>query len=170
MRFRAPWIKFLPPFVILNIATLGRIGYWGKAPGTNGSFAGIIFYTIVFFSLKPFAYFILAALLIYISIPICGEAEILMRKRDPSEVIFDEFVAIPVCFIGLHPEMDQYGVWLVMLPGFLLFRFFDIVKPLGIKRLQKLEGGLGVVVDDLAAGIATCVSLHVIFWAWGRFI
>jgi len=50
----------------------------------------------------------------------------------------------------------------VLLAGFVLFRIFDIAKPFGISKLQNLPGGLGCVVDDLAAGIASCIVLHLI--------
>lgn len=106
---------------------------------------------------------------IYLGIVFCGQAELWIGKPDPGEIILDEFVAIPLCFIGTHTIMEQYPVWIIMLLAFCLFRFFDIVKPLGIKRLQKLEGGLGIVADDLAAAIATCVCIHTIFYAWEYF-
>lgn len=169
MKISPLWIKFLPPTVVVNVATLGPIGLWGRAPGTNGTIAGIIFYTLFFYPLSPLPYALWAAFFIYLGIVFCGQAEVWMGKSDPGEIILDEFVAIPLCFIGTHYIMDEYPVWIVMLLVFCLFRFFDILKLFGIKRLQKLEGGLGVVADDLAAAIATCVCIHIIFYAWGYF-
>ncbi len=168
MKIRPLWIKFLPPSWVVGVATLGPVGLWGRAPGTSGSIAGIIFYTLFFYSLGYVSYFIWAALFIYLGVVFCGEAEVLMQKHDPGEIILDEFVAIPLCFIGVRPIMDNYPVWIVILLGFVLFRFFDVVKPLGIKRLQKFEGGVGVVADDVAAALATCVSIHVVFLIWER--
>lgn len=55
---------------------------------------------------------------------------------------------------------------MTLLAGFALFRFFDIAKPWGIARLQRLPGGWGVVVDDLAAALATCATLHLGVWLW----
>lgn len=153
----------MPSSWIIAAATLGPIGLWGKAPGTNGSVAGIIFYTLFFYPLGYLPYLIWAALFIYFGIVFCGEGEILMGKHDPGEIVLDEFVAIPLCFIGVRPIMDHYPVWIVILLGFVLFRFFDIVKPLGIKGLQKFESGVGVVADDVAAALATCISIHVVF-------
>ena len=170
MKIRAPWIKFLPRSWVVNIATLGPLGFWGKMPGTIGSLAGLIFYTIFLFPLSPQTLFLIEALFIYLSIAFCGEAELIMRKNDPGQIILDEFVAIPLCFLGTHYIMDQYGVWLVMILGFILFRLFDIIKPFGIKRLQKLEGGLGVVIDDVAAAFASCVTIHLGFFIWNKFL
>jgi phosphatidylglycerophosphatase A len=57
-------------------------------------------------------------------------------------------------------------VWAVLLAGFALFRLFDITKPLGIARLQNLPGGWGVVIDDTAAALAACATLHAVVWLW----
>lgn len=161
-----PWTGMLPTQVVNNAATLGKLGYWGKAPGTNGSVAGLLLYTVMFHPLHPVFYILLAAVWIYLGIAFCGEAENRMFQRDPGCVILDEVVAIPVCFIGLQGAITAYGVWAftILLTGFGLFRFFDILKPLGIAKLQDLPGGLGVVADDIAAGLATCVCLHLIFY------
>lgn len=164
------WIKFLPRSFIVKIATLGPLGFWGKMPGTNGSLAGLIFYTIFFYSISPQSLILLEALFIYLSILICDEAEHIMGKIDPPQIILDEFIAIPLCFLGTHYLMNQYRVWVIMLLGFFLFRFFDIIKPFGIKRLQKLEGGLGIVIDDVVAALATCGSMHLIFLIWEKFL
>lgn len=170
MEIRAPWIKFLPRAWVVNVATLGPLGFWGKMPGTNGSLAGLIFYTIFLYSLSPQTLFLFEVFFIYISIAFCGEAELIMRKNDPSQIILDEFIAIPLCFIGTQYIMDEYGVWVIMILGFVLFRLFDIIKPFGIKRLQKLKGGLGVVIDDVAAAFATCVIIHLGFFIWRKFL
>lgn len=170
MKIKTPWIKFLPQSLVVNIATLGPLGFLGKAPGTNGTLAGLIFYTVFFYGLSFDFFFLLEILFIYLAIAFCGAAEIFMRKKDPGQIILDEFVAIPLCFIGTQPIMDRYGVWLIILLSFCLFRFFDILKPLGIRQLQKLEGGLGIVMDDIAAAIATCVSIHIGFLLWNRFV
>ncbi len=157
------WTKLLSTPLVVNTATLGPLGTRLKAPGTWGSVAGILWYTVAFHNASPIGYLFLLALSIYFAIGICGEAEERLFKRDPGEVILDEFVAIPLCFVGLQGAIVQLGswAWLLMLAGFGLFRLFDILKPFGIRGLQSLPGGLGVVVDDLAAAVATCVVLHV---------
>lgn len=161
-------MRFLPTELVVNIATLGRLGFIGHAPGTLGSFLGLVWYTVVFHQADLISYFFLIVFSILFAIAFCGEAEIRLRKSDPGEVILDEFVAIPLCFIGLSTRMQIYPVWLIILLGFLLFRFFDIVKPLGIKKLQDYHGGVGVVADDLAAAVATCITLHIFFFAFEK--
>lgn len=159
-----PFMAFLPQRLVCDVATVGPVGYWGKAPGTNGSVVGVILYTLVFHHLHPLAYALLLLLLLWLSVAFCDEAERRMRKQDPGEVIIDEVVAMPVCFIGLQPLIAQlqHNAWVVLLLGFALFRLFDILKPLGISRLQNLPGGWGVAADDIAAAIATCICLQLL--------
>jgi phosphatidylglycerophosphatase A len=156
------WPSLLPKSWIINLSTLFHLGYLRPAPGTWGSVAGLLFYILIFHSLPPFLYLFCLLFWTWFAIGICGEAEVRMRKRDPSEVILDELVAIPYCFIGLQAVLTDGTTWFWSLAGLLLFRFFDILKPLGIRRLQRLHGGLGVVIDDIAAAIATCIILHVL--------
>ena len=154
--------QFLPTRWITNLATLGPIGYWKKMPGTYGSFVGLIWYTLFFHELDPFFYLLMCGFTCYLACGICTQAELILQKKDPGCIILDEMVAIPLCFIGLQPYMQHYPVWWYMLSGFLLFRLFDIVKPWGIKRLQALPGGVGVVMDDVVAALVTCSCLHLI--------
>jgi phosphatidylglycerophosphatase A len=107
---------------------------------------------------------------LYLAVAICGEAEFRLGRRDPGEVILDEFTAMPLCFLGwpvLARVLPSWAApWAVFVAGFLLFRLFDITKPLGIRKLQDLPGGWGIVVDDVAAALATCAVLHGAAWAW----
>ncbi len=167
MKHAPVWLRAVPDSWILNLSTLGRLGYLSKAPGTLGSLAGLVWFTVVFYHLNLFFFMFLAVLTLYLAVLICGEGERRMRKVDPPEMILDEMVAIPLCFFGLQvggpqPVLDGPFAWLVVLLGFVLFRFFDILKPLGIRGLQKMPGGQGVVIDDVAAALATCVCLHLI--------
>lgn len=159
-----PLMAFLPERLVCDVATIGPVGTWGKAPGTNGSVVGVILYTLVFHHLHPLGYAIGLLLLLGVSIAFCDEAERRMHKQDPGEVIIDEVAAIPFCFIGLQGAIAQlqHNAWILLLAGFALFRFFDILKPLGINRLQNLPGGIGVTADDIAAALATCVCLHLL--------
>lgn len=159
-----PFMAFLPQRLVCDVATIGPVGNWGKAPGTNGSIVGVILYTLVFHHLHPLGYALGLVFLIGLSVAFCDEAERRMQKQDPGEVIIDEVVAIPVCFIGLQSLIAhlQHNAWVVLLLGFALFRLFDILKPLGISRLQNLPGGWGVTADDIAAAIATCICLQLL--------
>jgi phosphatidylglycerophosphatase A len=92
---------------------------------------------------------------------ICGEAEFRLGEKDPGCVILDEMVAMPLCFVTSAGLRNRFSMWVILLGGFLLFRFFDIVKPFGIKKLQNFNGGIGIVVDDLAAAIYAASVLFI---------
>jgi phosphatidylglycerophosphatase A len=85
--------------------------------------------------------------------------------RDPGCIVLDEFAAMPLVFLGTDGLVTPERLPVLLFAGFALFRFFDILKPLGIRRLQDLPGGLGVLVDDLAAALAACGTLHALIWA-----
>jgi phosphatidylglycerophosphatase A len=96
----------------------------------------------------------------YLAVGICGEAEVRLRKRDPGEIVLDEVIVMPLCFLGWRTLPVVAPTWAVLLAGFALFRLFDIAKPFGIRRLQALPAGWGVVADDVAAALAACATLH----------
>jgi len=175
MRLEQPiWPKFLPGWFVLGCARLGPIGRKLPAPGTWGSLAGLLYFTVVFYPLGTVGTLVLSAAGGYLAVALCGEAEFRLGRKDPGEVILDEFVAMPLCFLGwrmlasglVSPEWR----WVIFLAGFGLFRFFDILKPLGINRLQDLPAGWGVVIDDTAAALATCATMHAakLVWIWTR--
>ncbi|VBB42731.1 Phosphatidylglycerophosphatase A [uncultured Desulfatiglans sp.] len=82
----------------------------------------------------------------------------LLRKDDPSPVVIDEVAGTLVTLFLVPPS------WLGWTAGFFLFRFFDILKPYPIRRLERLRGGLGIVADDLLAGVYARVVLGLILW------
>ncbi|MEY2881178.1 MAG: hypothetical protein RLZZ15_3558 [Verrucomicrobiota bacterium] len=163
MRLEQPtWTRGWPTPLVVALATLGPIGRRLPAPGTWGSAAGLLWVAGAFWWPQLGLGCTLALVLAsaYAAVAICGEAELRLGKSDPGEVILDEFVAMPLCFLGVPLANGPLPAWGVWLAGFAVFRFFDIAKPLGIRRLQALPGGWGVVVDDLAAAVATAGTLH----------
>lgn len=160
-----PWTRLMATPLLVNLATLGPLGLVKKGPGTVGSVAGIALYAVFFHHLAPFGFLLLSALSIYFAIAVCDTAERRLQMRDPGMIILDEFVAVPLVFLGMggyNGLIAAHGGWPVLLAGFVLFRIFDIAKPFGISKLQNLPGGLGCVVDDLAAALASCVVLHLL--------
>lgn len=156
------WLRQLSNRTLLNLATLYHLGNW-PAPGTWGSIAGVILYILVFSALSPFLYCTGLIGLLYISVFICGEAEKRLNRKDAPCIILDEFAAVPICYIGFNPIVLGTDAWIYLFTGFCLFRFFDILKPLGISRAQSLPGGWGVVMDDVLAAIATALVLNIFF-------
>ena len=157
--------------LILFVATLGPIGRKLPAPGTFGSLAGLVVYWLLVFpgTFEPMIIHSAFGLLALCAIPICGQAERILDKEDPNEVILDEFVAQPLVFIGVQwaspVHLFDTRILLILACGFGLFRFFDILKPLGIGRLQSIPGGTGVVADDIAAALAAGLLL---WWISGN--
>jgi phosphatidylglycerophosphatase A len=158
--------------MIVQIATLGPLGRL-KAPGTWGSAAGLLWWALV----VRFAHqkggpheFIFDSLVVLTAILLCGVAAAFIGKKDPSEVILDEFAAMPLVFL-FNPHV--YGgatSFVFVLLGFLLFRLFDITKPFGIKALEKLPGGFGIVLDDVMAAIYANLALQAVSRLWALLV
>lgn len=165
MRLRQPsWSRLLPTRLVVACATLGPLGRKLPAPGTWGSMAGLLYFALFYYHASTVGTLLACALAAYLAVGLCGEAEIRLGRRDPGAVVLDEFVAMPLCFLGWKMLPGAWPPWAILVGGFALFRFFDIVKPLGIYRLQKLPGGWGVVADDLAAALAVCATLQFAGW------
>jgi phosphatidylglycerophosphatase A len=167
MRLQQPiWPRFLPTTTILAFARLGPVGRKLRAPGTWGSLAGLLYFTVFFFEIGTAWTLIFSALGAYVAVAFCGEAEFRLGRKDPGEVILDEFIAMPLCFLGWTALQGPLPSWAVLLVGFGLFRLFDILKPFGIRKLQDLPAGWGVVADDLVAALAACGTMHALKLAW----
>ena len=149
--------------LVLLLATLGPIGRKLPAPGTFGSLVGLGFYYLLLApgAIDPAIIHSAFGILALLSIPICGKAARLLNKKDPQEVILDKFVAQPLVFLGVQwsAVLSVHSVCLVLGLGFALFRVLDILKPLGIGRLQHLPGGTGIVADDIAASLVAAPCL-----------
>jgi phosphatidylglycerophosphatase A len=177
MQLKQPsWTGRLPTAWVVGAATLGPIGRRLPAPGTWGSAVGVAYFWIGCAQIGGASEVVsvgwnlsVSVIAAYVAVALCGEAEIRLGKSDPGEVILDEVVAMPLCFLGWPTLLAAMPPWVALLAGFALFRLFDIAKPLGISRLQRLPGGWGVVIDDLAAALAACTTLHLGAWAWMTF-
>jgi len=167
MTFHQPiWTRFVPTRTVLMLATLGPVGRRLPAPGTWGSVAGLLYFTVFFYPLGILGNLVLSAIGGYFAVALCGEAEFRLGRKDPGEVILDEFVAVPLCFLGWQVLPGPSPAWVVFLSGLVLFRLFDITKPFGINKLQNLPGGWGIVIDDYAAALATCFVMHAAKFVW----
>lgn len=144
---------------IIDIGTLGRCGFCRIMPGTVGAFLGTIFSYIAFNLFRSSMLYIITFILVLFAIYVCSVAEKTIGTKDPSCVIFDEFIAMPICFLSVFERYNS--IWLLTV-GFVIFRIFDIFKPFGIKKLEKLNGGLGIVLDDVIAAIYTNISLQIL--------
>lgn len=143
------------PRLRLALATVLGLGSTPVAPGTAGSMAGLVLVWVLWQLAGPVA---VAAGAVVVSAVGIWAAEGTARhlgEEDPSRVVIDEVAGQMVALVWLPPTVP------VLAAGFLLFRLFDIMKPFPVRRLEKLPGGLGIVADDLAAGLYSVLLLHV---------
>ncbi|NQS70686.1 MAG: phosphatidylglycerophosphatase A [Desulfobulbaceae bacterium] len=143
--------------LFLFIATGAYSGYLPKAPGTWASGLTVLLWLLAgywgIFSLPT--YLLCVAVLFCIGVVSAGAAEKLVNRPDPGLVVIDEVVGqlLALTAAPAHP--------LVALAAFILFRFFDILKPFPIRWLdQHIHGGLGIMLDDLVAGLYALLVLH----------
>jgi phosphatidylglycerophosphatase A len=157
-------------YLALAVATVG-VGYFPIAPGTLGALVGVGLYLTVW----AWLYRILEAnaargrlSLLYIFTPLtaamllliflvtlagiwaASRAEKAVQKKDPSIVVIDEVAGQ---MIALLSGPFWLPTWWSILTAFILFRVFDIWKPYPIRRLEGLESGLGIMADDVLAGV-----------------
>lgn len=129
-----------------------------KAPGTFGTLAAIPVFLIAM--QLPSLYFLLLMLFMSVAgIYICGKAAEDAGVHDHGAIVWDEIVGFMITMYMIPVS------WLTILVGFALFRFFDILKPWPISYLDKnCHGGLGIMLDDVAAGIAAWACMMLIFY------
>ena len=138
------------------LATFGPIGYAPFAPATAGS---AVVALIGWFIPAPGLSEALALLCVgtLAAMWIAGEAEKELG-HDAKPIIVDEAVGQCIALLLVPHTIVAFAV------AFVLFRLFDIWKPLGAKQAQRLEGGTGVVADDVIAGLTACGVFHLGFW------
>lgn len=128
-----------------------------KAPGTFGTVAAIpVFLLFALFSAP--VYVALTILVCFSGIYICGKAAEDAGVHDHGAIVWDEIAGFLITMLFLPIT------WQTVLVGFLLFRFFDIVKPWPISFIdKKCHGGLGIMLDDIVAGFMALLCMHLIF-------
>ncbi len=141
---------------IVFLATGFYIGNIPFAPGTFGTILGLPLCFLLGLLKLPLA-LVCTMLFILIAIWISHIAEKRLKKKDPGCIVIDEIAGMAVTLIGLPFNLT------IGLSGFIIFRILDISKPFPIRALEKhLPGGLGVVADDVRAGIMANLILRVI--------
>ena len=140
-----------------QIATLGPVGYL-PAAGTFGTLCAVPLLVGLRY-LETYVRYIdegmIVGFLIVLSVWIVNKALICFAEQDPSEIVLDEVMGffVVMLFMPLQP--------LVLVMGFAYFRFFDILKPFGIERFERIGGGWGVVLDDITAAVFARMLLEV---------
>lgn len=131
-------------------STCFGLGFLTNMPGTVASAAAFLLYLL--FPLPLWA--ILAAGVA--GVVVSGRYAAGQNREDPSEVVIDEVIGTWVAMTGLSPGLG--------LPALFLFRVFDIVKPFPVNAAEKLPGGIGIMADDIVAGLYANVIVRAVEW------
>ena len=135
-------------------ASFFYLGHSPFMPGTLGSLAGLVIYSVVKDKLPIYAFSVI--FLFALGILFSAEAEKVYKRKDAQMIVIDE-----ACGMMLSLFLVPYNIWIVIL-GFILFRIFDITKPPPAKRIEKFSGSFGVMFDDIIAAIYTNFILQTI--------
>lgn len=141
--------------LIKTISTFFFIGYLPLIPGTFGSIAGVgIFYLLNGSSWLVYSLSVLC--IIALGLLTSGRMEKLLNKKDPGCIVIDEVMGMLIALSFLPPDPK------IIILAFLMFRILDTLKPYPAGRLQNMHGAIGVMGDDLVAGIYANIVLQVI--------
>ena len=142
--------------VVVLLATWGGCGFSPLAPGTVGTLGAIPLYLLL--AQLPLASYLTATLLLTVlACWAAGQAQEIYGEHDPGKIVIDEVAGYLVTMAGVPFS------WPGVVAGFFLFRLFDIVKPPPARWIDRhVTSGTGVVLDDVAAGLYACGSLHLL--------
>lgn len=141
---------------IFYFVTFFGVGLAPKAPGTFGTLAALPLIWALF-SIGPFVYMAVTLALALVAIFMCQIYESRSGRHDQPEIVIDEVLGIMIAMTWLPMT------WQSFVAAFVLFRILDIWKPFPIGYLdQRIPGGVGVIADDVAAGLITNIVLQVI--------
>lgn len=132
-------------------------GLLKPAPGTWGTLSAIPIYwgLAVYLELSFSMYLLVTALAFVVGVYLCGKTASDVGEHDHGAIVWDEIVGYLITMIALSPTTIN------IVAGFILFRFFDILKPWPIRAIdRKVHGGLGIMLDDVLAGIAAWLVLQ----------
>jgi phosphatidylglycerophosphatase A len=145
----------------LTVATALGAGYAPRAPGTAGAAVGVL----LWLALPQVLWIQLTATALVAAVGTWSGfvAEAHFGRRDPGEVVVDEVAGMMVTVL-LNPIAGP--LW--MLAAFVLFRAADIVKPFPVRWFERLPGGIGIMADDLMAGVYANLALRLLLWLSGH--
>lgn len=126
------------------------------APGTAGTVVAVPLYLLVA-QWDLLQYTVLLAVAALLGIWVCGAASRQLQVHDHPGIVWDEFVGYWITMWAMPPD------WIWAVAGFVVFRVYDIAKPWPVSVLdRKLGGGLGIMADDMLAGVMACLTLHIV--------
>ena len=148
--------KFL--FYLSRLSEAYPIGHSKYAPGTMGSLIGVLIGYFLILNLDIKFYLIFLLIIIIVSYLLCEAHLKLYNKKDPKEVVVDEVSGQFIAILGCVYSENLTYVFLSLILSFILFRFFDITKLGPIKKFEKLPNGIGIMADDIVAGLFAFVT------------
>ena len=140
------------------IWTAGFAGLVPVAPGTAGSVVGLVLLILVRATRNDWIEVLVLVIVVAVGTWSASAAERHYRREDPGEIVIDEVAGMMLPLLWLPSG------WVSFLVGFLAFRFFDIVKPFPARLAERLPGGVGVMADDLVAGLYGYASVWTVLW------
>lgn len=151
-------------FILKGIISAGYVGYFPVIKGTMGSLVGLIIYLAVFyFADIPYKIYLISGAGTIIFTIIClslGKwAEDYYQKKDPSYFVLDEVAGFFIAMFMVDISKEPVKILLFI---FVINRLFDIIKPFPANRAEKLPGGLGIVIDDLIAGVYANILFQIV--------
>jgi len=148
------------PMWVTLVATFFGVGRLKPGPGTWASVATVILWalasSLIPLASRPWATIVAAAFITLVGIPAATRISRASGLKDPQFVVIDEVAGQLVALIAVPLALKPF------LAGFILFRAFDILKPFPIRKLERLPEGLGIVVDDLGAGLYALALMHLL--------
>lgn len=166
MRKNADGGRELPRFV-LGLATAGGVGHVPVAPGTAGSALAVLVFVLLS-HLGFFLYGLTVATLTVLGVWAADGAESALGRKDDGRIVIDEVAGQLIALSPLVPfraSLPGPEFFVALVTGFVLFRVFDIWKPGPVSWAERrFEGGLGVMMDDVVAGLLGAVVLTVGLW------
>ncbi len=153
------------PFFHSLIASGFGSGFSPIAPGTAGALLATLIWIVLYYLLSfNILFFTTLGLIIIFTILGIHSSNILEPYwgEDPSRIVVDEMVGVWIPLLAV-PE----GNFRYVAAAFVLFRFFDILKPLGIRKMENLKGGVGVMMDDILSGVYSLIIILGIRWVIG---
>jgi len=153
--------------LVIAVATAGGCGYAPVAPGSFGAALAVLLF-VPLAALGPLLYAVVVCAAFAAGVAAGGAAERIFGRADDGRIVIDELVGQWITLLPLLavPTPSPARCASLLLAGFLLFRLFDIWKPGPVRLLERrISGGLGVMLDDVAAGVLGAAGLAALIWA-----
>ena len=143
----------MPDKLIKTLSTFFYVGYFPAAPGSVASFVGLLGISV----LHDYWCVYIAVMIIVtiLGFAVCGKAEKIFNEKDPSRIVIDEVAGSLMAFFMLPLTPS------VLITAYFLFRAFDMFKVYPVNKFDDMEGSVGIMLDDLVAGLYTNVTMHI---------